>query len=624
MALRPLLLVFTIMSVLAHQVLGFYVPGVSPVPYNNHDQVPLLVNKIVSENTQLPYAYSELSFVCNAAGADGGKRTWLNLGEVLRGDRLVASDLELRMGQDMKCETLCIKTVSEEDSNEIKQLIKDEYRVEWVVDNLPGATVLKFNSSDPTTALLPYFALGQLKGDQAFIHNHWTLQLLYQTSSKNPENKYIVGFEVYPASYADAGSCEKQEANVPMKQVGAGKTSITYTYSVIWKESTDITWATRWDRYLQIFESRIHWYSISNSLVITMFLTGMVAMIILRTLKRDITSYNTTEEEDVEALDEDSIGWKLCHGDVLRPPKHALLLAPLLGSGVQCLIMVAGTIVLSMFGLLNPSYRGGLVSYGFAFYVLAGSFAGYYSARMYKVLKGQQWFRNALVTATLIPATMFVIEFILNLFVWGQQSSAAIPFGTFFALISLWFGVSTPLVFAGAVFGARKPMPDNPVRTHQIPRQIPDQPWFLQLHISMAVGGLMPFAVIFIELFFIFKSIWSDQYYYMFGFLALVFFILVVTTVEIAIVITYFSLCSEDYRWWWKSFAVSSASGVYVFLYSIFYYFTRLKVAGFVAAVVYFGHSVMICLIYSLCMGTIGFFATFLFIRKIYAAVKVD
>ena len=82
-----------------------------------------------------------------------------------------------------------------------------------------------------------------------------------------------------------------------MKEMGAGKTDITYTYSVIWKESKDITWATRWDRYLQIFESRIHWYSISNSLVITMFLTGMVAMIILRTLKRDITSYNSSEED---------------------------------------------------------------------------------------------------------------------------------------------------------------------------------------------------------------------------------------------------------------------------------------------------------------------------------------
>ncbi|KAI7857545.1 hypothetical protein BDC45DRAFT_500083 [Circinella umbellata] len=617
-----LLLLLTILSVLAQYTFGFYVPGVSPKPFHTNDPVPLLVNKIVSENTQLPFAYGDLSFVC--VPSNGGTRNWLNLGEVLRGDRLMSSDLKLIMGQDTKCEKLCTVSITDDQSNEVKQFIKDEYRVEWVVDNLPGATVLKFNSSfDPNTALLPYFALGQVKGDQAYINNHVTLQLLYQTSSKNPADKYIVGFEVYPTSYADPESCNKQEPNTPMKEMGAGKTDITYTYSVIWKESKDITWATRWDRYLQIFESRIHWYSISNSLVITMFLTGMVAMIILRTLKRDITSYNTSEE-DIEALDEDSIGWKLCHGDVFRPPKYALLLAPLLGSGVQCLIMVAGTIVLSMFGLLNPSYRGGLISYGLAFYVLAGSFAGYCSSRMYKVLKGQQWFRNALVTATLVPCTIFVIEFILNLFVWGQQSSSAIPFGTFFALIAMWFGVSTPLVFAGAVFGARRPMPDNPVRTHQIPRQIPDQPWYLQLHISMAVGGLMPFAVIFIELFFIFKSIWSDQYYYMFGFLAMVFFILVVTTVEIAIVITYFSLCSEDYRWWWKSFAVSAASGGYVFMYSIFYYFTRLKIAGFVPAMVYFGHSTMICLIYSLCLGTIGFFATFLFVRKIYAAIKVD
>lgn len=57
--------------------------------------------------------------------------------------------------------------------------------------------------------------------------------------------------------------------------------------------------------------------------------------------------------------------------------------------------------------------------------------------------------------------------------------------------------------------------------------------------------------------------------------------------------------------------------------YSIFYYFTRLKVTGFVPAIVYFGHSLMICIVYGLCMGTIGFFATFLFIRKIYAAIKV-
>ena len=57
--------------------------------------------------------------------------------------------------------------------------------------------------------------------------------------------------------------------------------------------------------------------------------------------------------------------------------------------------------------------------------------------------------------------------------------------------------------------------------------------------------------------------------------------------------------------------------------YSIFYYFNRLEVAGFVPALVYFVYSLLMCGIYSLCVGSIGFFATFYFLRKIYAAIKV-
>ena len=58
---------------------------------------------------------------------------------------------------------------------------------------------------------------------------------------------------------------------------------------------------------------------------------------------------------------------------------------------------------------------------------------------------------------------------------WYYGSSAAIPFFTLVALLALWFGVSVPLTFVGAYFGFRKPMIEQPVRTNQIPRQIPDQ-----------------------------------------------------------------------------------------------------------------------------------------------------
>merc|ERR1712187_920126 len=69
----------------------------------------------------------------------------------------------------------------------------------------------------------------------------------------------------------------------------------------------------------------------------------------------------------------------------------------------------------------------------------------------------------------------------------------------------------------------------------------------------------------------IMSSLWQHQFYYLFGFLALVLCILIVTCAEISIALTYFQLTSEDYNWWWRSFFSSASSAIYVFLYSILY-----------------------------------------------------
>ena len=62
---------------------------------------------------------------------------------------------------------------------------------------------------------------------------------------------------------------------------------------------------------------------------------------------------------------------------------------------------------------------------------------------------------------------------------------------------------------------------------------------------NILTGGVLPFGACFVELFFIMSSIWMDQYYYVFGFLLLVYVILGVTCAEITIVLDYFQLCSE-------------------------------------------------------------------------------
>jgi transmembrane 9 superfamily protein 2/4 len=49
-------------------------------------------------------------------------------------------------------------------------------------------------------------------------------------------------------------------------------------------QQSEIRWASRWDTYLQMTDDQIHWFSIVNSVMIVLFLTGMVAMIMVRTL----------------------------------------------------------------------------------------------------------------------------------------------------------------------------------------------------------------------------------------------------------------------------------------------------------------------------------------------------
>lgn len=45
--------------------------------------------------------------------------------------------------------------------------------------------------------------------------------------------------------------------------------------------------------------------------------------------------------------------------------------------------------------------------------------------------------------------------------------------------------------------------------------------------------------------FVLFQAIWENQFYYLFGFLFLVFVILVISCAQISVVVTYFQLCSE-------------------------------------------------------------------------------
>ncbi|KAI8820980.1 uncharacterized protein EV422DRAFT_48270 [Fimicolochytrium jonesii] len=622
-------------------VTAFYLPGVAPKDYREGDVVALDVNVLTSKVNLEPYDYYYEQFHHPRPPHIEDKRE--SLGSILFGDRMHNSLFQLKM---LKSDTSCKQLgsavdIDALDAQFINARIKEQYQHSWFVDGLPAAekwtrerdeaTPARRGSVDDGDFLYKIgFAMGLYDTEETepipYLNNHYDIEIQYHqsTTSTTKEKLYrVVGVIVSPRSVLtkpeEPEACRNPDA-APLELSTQNSNKVQFTYFVQWVESST-SWGTRWDHYLKTQEPQIHWFSIINSVVIVLMLTGMIAMILLRALHKDIARYNTFGDEDGGQED---FGWKLVHADVFRPPSHRMLLSVLLGNGAQLACMAGVTLVFAVLGFLSMSSRGSLSTVALIFYICFASVAGYVSARTYKMLQGEMWKRNVFLTGTMVPGLVFGILVFLNFFLIGAHSSAAVPFSTMLAIIALWFLVSLPACMFGAYFGFKAPAIQNPVKTNQIPRQIPPQPLYLNKWIAALIGGILPFGAIFIELWFIMNSIWEGSVYYVFGFLFLVFVILVVTCSEVAILMCYFHLCSEDYYWPWRAFLTSGASGFYVFMYSIVYYFRKLELDNFSSKILYFGWSLVLSSLFFILTGAVGFFATLVFVRKIFAGIKVD
>jgi transmembrane 9 superfamily protein 2/4 len=650
MLLRKGLALAALCLVLLEAVSAFYLPGVIPHDYQDGETVKLKVNKIDSVRTQLPYAYYDLPFCKPNDIKDSAE----NLGEILRGDRIENSLYELKMNIEESCKVLCKSTYTKEQMDQFAEKVEDEYRVHWIIDNLPAATRFMTGFSadgkEPTYAYDRGYYLGfkggspivfnrLAKTDVPYINNHLRLVLKYHKhedpTTPGPDGSRIVGFEVEPFSvkHATRGPWDDKSPKLttcspihPVTSVGnlepqpvneAGE--IIWTYDVKW-EWSDVKWASRWDLYMKMSDDQVHWFSIINSLLVVLFLSGMVAMIMVRALNRDILTYNDLDQEEAR----EETGWKLVHGDVFRPPRMSNLLSVMIGSGLQITACASIIIFFAVLGFLSPANRGGLMTAMLFVLAFMGCVAGFFSAWNYKSLGGDQWKQNTVLVCIFYPGMSFGLFFLINFFVWHEGSSVAVPFLQLFELILLWGIVYCPLVMLGSFIGFKREPLTFPVRTQQIPRLIPPQPWHLNPTISILLGGIVPFGAVFIELFFILTSVWLHKFYYVFGFLLLVYLILVLTCAEMAIVMCYFHLCSEDYHWWWRSFLVAGSSAFWMFLYSIYYFNAELNITKFVPSVMYFGYNFIICFTFFVLTGTVGYVSCLVFTRIIYAAIKVD
>lgn len=622
--------------------------------YSKGDPIFAKVNSLTSIETELPFSYYSLPY-CKPI--EGIKKSAENLGELLLGDQIDNSPYRFRMNVN---ETVYLCTTNSLNENEVKllkQRTRDLYQVNMILDNLPA---MRFAQQNGVNIQWTGFPVGYTppNSNDDYIINHLRFRVLiheYEGSgveiigtgeegmgviSEADKSKAsgfeIVGFEVFPCSVKfDPDAMLKHQrydtidkVNCPgeldKSQIIREQERVSFTYEVEFVKS-DIRWPSRWDAYLKMEGARVHWFSILNSLMVITFLAGIVFVIFLRTVRRDLTKYEELDKEAQAQMNEELSGWKLVVGDVFREPECSKLLCVMVGDGVQITGMAVVTIIFAAFGFMSPASRGMLLTGMIVLYLFLGIVAGYVGVRMWRTIKGtsEGWRSVSWSVACFFPGIAFAILTVLNFLLWANNSTGAIPISLYFVLFVLWFCISVPLTLLGGFFGTRAEEISYPVRTNQIPREIPARKypsWILVLG-----AGTLPFGTLFIELFFILSSIWLGRFYYVFGFLLIVLLLLVIVCAEVSVVLTYMHLCVEDWRWWWKAFFASGSVALYVFLYSINYLvFDLQSLSGPVSALLYLGYSLLMAVAIMLSTGTIGFLTSFYFVHYLFSSVKID
>jgi len=620
-------------------------PGVSPDVYPTGEEVMMYTDLVNSKKTQVPFEFYKLPGCAMPTMTTNRKRRQRkNLGARLQGVELKPAPYTMRVQESYSCTPLCQVSIEPKTVRWLRQLVDRQYRIHITFDGLP----LLMRSEDHNYAVRG-FPVGfkappeytGLKHDEFYLYNHLKFTITY--NQLDDGGVHITGFDVLPVSMKheiqkqgtfldmsdEVSTCNTEgapdvvndlESYLALKE---GKDlPVIYSYEVQWQAS-QLVWADRWDVYLiGSPDDNIHSFAIINSLMIVLFLTGAIATIMIRTLRKDIAGYN--EIQTLEETQEET-GWKLVHGDIFRPPSsYPMVLSILVGTGAQIGSAFFLTMLCSIVGLISPMKKGQMLTAIVLLYVLCGAVAGYISARIYKFCDAKAWKQNTFLTAAALPGALIAIFTVLNVFLHIAGAATAVHFFTLLAILGLWIVISTPMVFVGSFYGFSAEKIQVPVKVNQIARYVPEAPWFANPPLSYLLGGLLPFGSVCIELFFIMSALWLHQIYYMMGFLICVILILGATCAEVSIVMTYLQLCAEDHRWWWKSFFNCASAGFYLFLYSLWFLASRLELVGVLPVVVYITYMGMISVCFSLFCGSIGVLCSFVFIRSIYGALKVD
>lgn len=401
------LLVACVAAAALPRATAFYLEGVAPRTYMTGERVSVLANALSSSETLLPVAMGDVPYCVG----EHASRATMNLGEILKGDDVVATPLEPVVGETVACAPVCTRELTGAEVTRLADLVRAGYVVNLVADNLPGAQ-LNLALHDPgeadsgnTIVVTGGFPLGftvagsrdawDQTDEGTYLNTHWDLD--FKVQAVDGGGVRIVGFFVRPSS----GECSSTGGALStqtylddgvVRLTPGQPATINFTYGVRWLPS-DVPWSHRWEQYwtsTSDAELDVHTFSAINSAIVCAVLVGSLSVVLVRLLRSRSAARDYTVLPSGlpgRAADAELRGWEAIHADVFRPPSKPTLFAVCVAAGMQVASAAVAVMVLSVLGFLSPSNRGGIILASLLAFAGSGAVGGYNAVRVLKMFK---------------------------------------------------------------------------------------------------------------------------------------------------------------------------------------------------------------------------------------------
>ncbi|CAG0912809.1 unnamed protein product [Notodromas monacha] len=530
----------------------------------------------------------------------------MSVGQALDGNKLAYSDFRIKfldvvvyirimfIAENVESRVLCVLNLTAKEVEFLRRAIDEQYYFEFFVQDRPVGGYL---GETMETSLLP--------------HTHE--QYLF---------KHIV-FTFYHNNKEILSACLKMEDPVSLKSAENMK-GVSYSYSARWNytELSPDEMAVKVNKLSKNMD-RIHWISIINSVALNILLVIFISAILAKMLGRELSSgVEGAEEGDVK---DSEATWKRISADVFRYPKFKRIFCAVVGAGSQFLVLISGLVVMGIMRLFDVANHGAATSTGCVLFAFTCIIAGYVSGALYKMMDGDKWVSLVNVTAALFVGPFFVVWAVDNCVAWSYGSTQALPVSILISLVALWMFVGYPLTVIGSLLGKNLTSTfEPPCRTKNVPREIPPSPIYSAWPGHIIFGGCIPCSAIAVELYYIFGAVWGREEYTLYGLLLIMMMMLIFITASVSICLTYSLLVAEDYRWWWRSVFSVGASAGFMFIYAVLYVIKRTEISGLLQISQFLSWTLSTCYAFFLAVGSVSFFASFVFVRFIYRSVKLD